>query len=176
MLLSENMKGKPYNIDISEEAENDFDLPISIMMYLDNYILTIKDLCRQNNVKSLYVFGSVLSDRFNEGSDIDLIVEINSDDPIDYAERYFNLKFGLQELFKRPVDLLESKAILNPFILENIDNSKFLIYAFPANYRCSSFSTIFFNSSICFCCFSMISCCSWTAFTRGTTKSAYLRL
>jgi uncharacterized protein len=99
------------------------------MMNLDNYILTIKDLCRQNNVKSLYVFGSVLSDRFNDRSDIDLIVEIDSIDPIDYAERYFNLKFALQDLFKRPVDLLESKAIHNPFIRKNIENSKYLIYA-----------------------------------------------
>ena len=98
-------------------------------VYLDNYLLTIKDLCRQNNVKSLYVFGSVLSDRFNESSDIDLIVEIDSNDPIDYAERYFNLKFALQDLFKRPVDLLENKAIHNPFIRKNIDNSKHLIYA-----------------------------------------------
>lgn len=98
-------------------------------MNLDNYILTIKDLCRQNNVKSLYVFGSVLSDRFNESSDIDLIVEIDSNDPIDYAERYFNIKFALQDLFERPVDLLESKALQNPFIRKNIDNSKHLIYA-----------------------------------------------
>ena len=97
-------------------------------MNLDNYILSIKDLCRQNNVKSLYVFGSVLSDRFNEGSDIDLIVEIYSDDPIEYAERYFSLKFALQDLFKRPVDLLENKAIHNPFIRKNIDHSKQLIY------------------------------------------------
>jgi predicted nucleotidyltransferase len=98
-------------------------------VYLDKYILTIKDLCQQNKVKSLYVFGSVLSDRFNEGSDIDLIVEIDSDDPIDYAEYYFNLKFGLQDLLKRPVDLLESKAIRNLFIRQNIDDSKHLIYA-----------------------------------------------
>jgi uncharacterized protein len=98
-------------------------------VYLDNFIMTIKDLCQQNKVKSLYVFGSVLSDRFNEGSDIDLIVEIDSNDPIDYAENYFNLKFGLQDLLKRPVDLLENKSIHNPFIRKNIDDSKHLIYA-----------------------------------------------
>jgi uncharacterized protein len=100
-----------------------------LTVYLDNFIITIKELCQQNNVKSLYVFGSVISDRFNEGSDIDLIVEINSDDPVDYAEHYFNLKFGLQDLLERPVDLLESKAISNLFIRQNIDDSKHLIYA-----------------------------------------------
>ncbi len=98
-------------------------------MYLDKYIINLQGLCQQNKVKSLYVFGSVLTDRFNENSDIDLVVDIDSIDPIDYAENYFNLKFALQDLFKRQVDLLENKAIKNPYIRQNIDQSKHLIYA-----------------------------------------------
>ncbi|HEY9123231.1 MAG TPA: nucleotidyltransferase domain-containing protein [Bacteroidales bacterium] len=98
-------------------------------MYLDNYMESMKNLCQQNKVKALYVFGSVLTDRFNDKSDIDLIVDIDSNDPLEYADNYFNLKFALQDLFKRPVDLLENKAIKNPYIRQNIDNSKHLIYA-----------------------------------------------
>jgi predicted nucleotidyltransferase len=98
-------------------------------MYFDNYINSLKNLCKKNKVKSLYAFGSVLTDSFNEKSDIDLIVDIDSFDPIDYAENYFNLKFALQDLFQRHIDLLENKAIKNPYIRQNIDNSKQLIYA-----------------------------------------------
>ena len=98
-------------------------------MYLDNYMESMKNLCQQNKVKALYVFGSVLTDRFNDKSDIDLIIDIDSNDPLEYADNYFNLKFALQDLFKRPVDLLENKAIKNPYIRQNIDNSKHLIYA-----------------------------------------------
>jgi uncharacterized protein len=97
-------------------------------MYLDKYKGDIKELCKQNRVRSLYVFGSVLTDKFNDKSDIDLLVDIDSNDPLDYADYYFNLKFALQELFKRPIDLLESKAMKNPYIIRNIDRSKFLIY------------------------------------------------
>jgi predicted nucleotidyltransferase len=98
-------------------------------MYLDGYISSLKKLCQVNKVKSLYVFGSVLTDKFNENSDIDLLVDIDSNDPFECADNYFNLKLSLQELFKRPVDLLENKSIANPFIRQNIDSSKFLIFA-----------------------------------------------
>ncbi|HEY5511766.1 MAG TPA: nucleotidyltransferase domain-containing protein [Prolixibacteraceae bacterium] len=98
-------------------------------MYLDKYKNEINSLCLQNKVKSLYVFGSVLTDRFNEKSDIDLVVDIDSNDPFDYADSYFNLKFALQDLFRRPIDLLENKAIKNPYVRRNIDHSKSLIYA-----------------------------------------------
>ena len=69
-----------------------------------------------------------MTDKFNDKSDIDLIVDIDSNDPLDYADKYFNLKFALQDLFKRHIDLLENKAIKNPFIRKNIDSSKSLIY------------------------------------------------
>lgn len=98
-------------------------------MYLDRYKNEIDKLCFQNKVKTLYVFGSALTDQFSVKSDIDLVVDIDSIDPFDYADSYFNLKFALQDLFKRKIDLLESKAIKNPYIRENIDQSKSLIYA-----------------------------------------------
>ena len=98
-------------------------------MYLDTFTNEINILCLQNKVRSLYVFGSVLTDKFTEKSDIDLVVDIDSNDPFDYADSYFNLKFALQDLFRRPIDLLENKAIKNPYIRQNIDRSKSLVYA-----------------------------------------------
>lgn len=98
-------------------------------MYLERYINEIRSLCQKNKVKNLYVFGSVLTDNFTDKSDIDLIVDIDSKDPLDYADNYFNLKFALEELLNRQIDLLENKAIKNPYLRENIDNSKTLLYA-----------------------------------------------
>jgi uncharacterized protein len=97
-------------------------------MYLDKYKDDINKLCLQNKVKTLYVFGSVLTNQFTKKSDIDLVVDIDSTDPFDYADSYFNLKFALQDLFKRKIDLLENKAIKNQYVRENIEQSKVLIY------------------------------------------------
>lgn len=99
-------------------------------MYLERYKNEIDKLCFQNKVKTLYVFGSVLTNQFTTKSDIDLVVDIDSIDPFEYADSYFNLKFALQDLFNRNIDLLENKAIKNQYIRENIEQSKTLIYAF----------------------------------------------
>jgi len=79
-------------------------------------------------VKSLYAFGSVLSDHFNAESDIDLIVDFASMEVEDYADNYFDFKFSLQDLFKRPIDLLEEKAIKNPYFRENVNQKRQLVY------------------------------------------------
>ena len=98
------------------------------MDFLTQYNTQIAELCRKYNVRRLYAFGSVLTDRFNAESDIELEVEIADENPLEYADNYFNLKFSLLDLFKRPVDLLEHKAIRNPLMRKHIDNSKQLIY------------------------------------------------
>jgi predicted nucleotidyltransferase len=98
-------------------------------MDIDKYKNALTQLCVQNKVKSLYVFGSVLTGRFDDDSDIDLIVDFESANPLEYADCYFNLKFALQDLFNRPVDLLENKAVRNNFLRQKIDTSKRLIYA-----------------------------------------------
>lgn len=98
-------------------------------MFLDNYINHIQTLCEKHRVKYLFAFGSVLTGNFSEDSDIDLLVDIDVSDPLDYADKYFSLKFDLEDLLRRPVDLLKSRALKNPFLIEGIDNSKKLIYA-----------------------------------------------
>ncbi len=97
-------------------------------MFLDKYIHEINNLCRDHKVKSLYAFGSVLTDQFGPDSDIDLVVEINSNDPIDYAENYFDFKFKLQALINKPIDLLEEKGIRNAHLKSRIECSKLRIY------------------------------------------------
>ena len=99
------------------------------MNFLGQYNAQIADLCRRYSVERLFAFGSVLTDRFNDESDVDLIVDIADESPLEYADNYFNLKFGLSDLFGRPVDLLENKALRNAQMRKHIDESKQLIYA-----------------------------------------------
>jgi predicted nucleotidyltransferase len=98
------------------------------MNRLETYTPDIIKLCKTHKVKSLYAFGSVLTDRFNQESDIDLIVEFSNIAVEDYADNYFDFKFSLQDIFKRPVDLLEEKAIKNPYFRKSVNQQRQLVY------------------------------------------------
>jgi predicted nucleotidyltransferase len=98
------------------------------MNSLETYKPDIIKLCETHKVKSLYAFGSVLTDNFNKDSDIDLIVDFTNIKVEDYADNYFDFKFSLQDILKRPVDLLEEKAIKNPYFRKSVNQQRQLVY------------------------------------------------
>ncbi|MEY3421018.1 MAG: hypothetical protein RIR48_1307 [Bacteroidota bacterium] len=98
------------------------------MNQLASYKQQINELCVNHKVKSLYAFGSVLTADFNSKSDIDLIVDFKEMDVADYADNYFDLKFSLQNIFNRSVDLLEEQAIKNPYFKQALNQKKELVY------------------------------------------------
>jgi predicted nucleotidyltransferase len=86
-------------------------------------------LCRNHNVRYLYAFGSSVTGRFDENaSDVDLLVEIDSKDPIDRGEKLLELWDQFEIFFRRKVDLLTDSSIHNPFLRKSIDSTKVLIY------------------------------------------------
>lgn len=98
------------------------------MIFLNNYLSSITALCKKYKVKKLFAFGSVLTNKFTDKSDIDLVVDFENIPVEDYADNYFSLKDALSAMLHRDIDLLEDKAIRNPILRRNIDNSKLLIY------------------------------------------------
>ena len=98
------------------------------MSIIDRNIEKIKALCSKHKVSRLFVFGSVLTERYNQSSDIDFVVDFSDVDIYNYADNYFDLKNSLENLLNRQIDLLEEKAINNPYLRKSIDSSKQLIY------------------------------------------------
>ncbi|GAB1415973.1 nucleotidyltransferase domain-containing protein [Paludibacter sp.] len=96
-------------------------------LLVDN-IEKIKALCIAHNVKYLFAFGSVCTDRFNDKSDIDLLISFNPMDYGDYADTYFNLAEKFENLFHRPVDLVTDKSLSNPYFIDSVNQTKTLIY------------------------------------------------
>ncbi len=98
------------------------------MKEITKHLDQINSLCNTNKVKTLFAFGSVTTENFGPDSDIDLVVDISEMDPLSYADNYFSLKTQLESIFHRHIDLLEQKAIKNPYLKKQIDLTKVLIY------------------------------------------------
>jgi predicted nucleotidyltransferase len=99
------------------------------MIELIPYIDRIKSLCLDTNVEELYLFGSALTDKFSSSSDIDLLVDFKTKTPLEYSNKYFKLKFEMEDLLGRPIDLLEKRSLRNPHLIASIERHKTLIYA-----------------------------------------------
>ena len=100
------------------------------MKLIELNLQRIFDLCRRHKVKTLAVFGSILTDRFNDSSDVDLLVDFEPVDheKFDYVGNYFGLRDALEQLFDRKVDLIEYGSNLNPIFKALVDKKKQMIY------------------------------------------------
>jgi len=86
-------------------------------------------LCVTHKVDRIYAFGSSVTDRFDlEKSDIDLVVSLAVDDPLEYGELLLSLWNGLELFFGRKVDLLTDDSIRNPYLRTSIERTKKLVY------------------------------------------------
>ena len=88
----------------------------------------LNQLCLSHKVKQLYLFGSILTEKFNDKSDIDFLIQFANIELMDYFDNYMDFKESLENLFNRKVDLVENQAIKNPIFRKVVDNQKQLIY------------------------------------------------
>ncbi len=89
-------------------------------------------LCRKYKVAKLWVFGSILTPRFNDNSDVDFSVNFDSEtinrEGLDWADTFFDFLHELEELFGRRIDLVCDDAVRNPYFRQELDETKQLIY------------------------------------------------
>lgn len=89
-------------------------------------------MCKKYKVAKLWAFGSILTPRFNEDSDVDFSVNFDSDvinsEGLDWADIFFDFMHELEDLFGRRVDLVCDDAVKNKIFRNELDRTKLLIY------------------------------------------------
>ena len=88
----------------------------------------IRDICRQHHILSLSVFGSVLTEKFNDKSDIDFLVSFKPLEFGEYADNYFQAAESLEKIFNRRIDLVTDKSLSNPYFINAVNTTKQQIY------------------------------------------------
>ncbi len=97
------------------------------MIDLERYQTQIADICKALAIKRLELVGSAARDDFCPlDSDIDLLVEFEGS--ADLFHRYFELKARLEALFGRKVDVIQARAVKNPYVRETIERDRILVY------------------------------------------------
>ena len=92
----------------------------------------ITRLCQEHHIRRLEVFGSAArgADFDPVTSDADFLVEFEPEAKKS-LDSYFAFKAALERLLqlKRGVDLVEPKALRNPYLLAGINSSREVVYS-----------------------------------------------
>ena len=89
-------------------------------------INTIRNYMENQPVDKAWVFGSFSRGEETDESDVDILVRFAPNATVTLMT-YCDIKNALQDLLKRPVDLVE-EGQLKPFARQSADNDKLLIY------------------------------------------------
>jgi hypothetical protein len=87
----------------------------------------LAEFCRRHRIKRLSLFGSVLTDQFNDQSDIDMLVEFEQDARVSLFE-LGGMTYELTQMIGRQVDLRTPGFLSRHFRQEVVDNAE-LVYA-----------------------------------------------
>ena len=100
-----------------------------MLSLMKNKIDELQLLCEKYDVKSMYLFGSATTEKFNDSSDIDILISFKEITFEKYTDNYFELHEMLEKLFNRKIDLLTEKSLSNPYFIQSIEKTKQLVYA-----------------------------------------------
>ena len=90
----------------------------------------IRRLCREHEITRLAVFGSAVKGTFDpERSDLDFVVEIDIEDPLERGRLYLAFWDSLEALFGRRVDLVTGSKVRNPYFREELEETQRELYA-----------------------------------------------
>jgi len=88
----------------------------------------IEAFCRRWLVTEFAFFGSVVRPDFHEGSDVDVLLTFDAASQWSLFD-IVDMKEELAALFGRDVDIVEERAVRNPYMLESIRRTKRVQYA-----------------------------------------------
>ncbi len=90
----------------------------------------LERMCREHRVRRLFLVGSALGDRFDASrSDVDFLVEFEAHERGGFDDEYLRLRAELEQLLARPIDLIEARAVRNPYLIASLNRTKQLLYA-----------------------------------------------
>ncbi|MDE7413498.1 MAG: nucleotidyltransferase domain-containing protein [Muribaculaceae bacterium] len=100
------------------------------MKLIEKNLKSIFNICKRFHVRKLWVFGSILTPRFNTESDVDFCVDFDWEQISlkESANNFFGFQSAVEELLGRKVDITDDSAVRNPYFREELNETRQLIY------------------------------------------------
>ena len=101
-------------------------MPTAPMFTLPNHDQVV-ETCREYGIRRLEVFGSSVRTP-DSARDVDLLVDFGDRPVKGFAKAFFGFKEKLERVFAKPVDLITSESLGNPYFRQSVEASKQLVY------------------------------------------------
>ena len=89
----------------------------------------LKEILSKSGASKAFLFGSVVTEKFQSAtSDLDILIQMDEDDPLKKGEMLLKLWDDLESSLQRKVDLLTPESIKNPILKSEVDRTKVLCY------------------------------------------------
>ena len=97
--------------------------------FLQSHLPLVIELFKKHKITSAYAFGSVVTDKFNDESDVDFIINFDEGlDPLERGELWWDLYYSIKDNIHREIDLITEKSLDNPYFIKELNATKVKIY------------------------------------------------
>ena len=88
----------------------------------------IRELCEEQGVKRLDLFGSRARSLNGKGNDYDFVADFLDYPPAEYSKRFFSLLHALEDELKSPVDLMTYNSLNKKSLKRKIESERISLY------------------------------------------------
>ncbi len=98
--------------------------------FIAEKMVQLQEIFYKHKVKKAYLFGSAVTDTFNENSDIDFLIEPDDvePDPAVRGETLWNLYYALKDFLNRDIDMVTRNSLTNKYFIEELNRTSVPIY------------------------------------------------
>jgi predicted nucleotidyltransferase len=98
---------------------------------LDNriHLDVLRNTLAKHQVEKAYLFGSILTQKFDNQSDIDILVRFRDNlSPLEKGDLWWSLHDTIRDLYQREIDIVTENSLKNPYFINELNRTKKLVY------------------------------------------------
>ncbi len=97
-------------------------------MSISDLKIRLREICEEQGVMRLDLFGSRARNQNQHGNDYDFIADLADVPPAEYSKQFFGLLHALEDNLNSRIDLMTYKSIKKKSLRERIESDRVILY------------------------------------------------